>query len=344
MQVKDLIYKQRTLRPYKAFISPDFKAKSVLASSHWDFVELFLKRESTDISLFYWRQARAFYDAALNLPTESSPLTLYYCFLNAGKALLECKGQLYSKRHGVSGDSTTGNTNLKNEIISFKSSGVASALGRYFQDDTIEDDYSMWALLYNLAFVHRAFNLSYPTESSELFIPIKNLRFVISDFQHYGWFVAETYRPYESQHTLNKIEGIGFRKDGQQDKFAIRFEKKFKWYHQGVKKNNNLNRLSNYQNRFRKHLSYIYGDNALWYIKRTGVNNLIDKHPVTIIFGLMHRLSELARYEPLTLNKHFKLRQNWLLTEFINGSADQFIDMISCEITNSNIMRPAIRK
>ena len=199
MEVKDLIYKQRTLRPYKAFISPDFKAKSVLASSHWDFVELFLKRESTDDSLFYWRQAKAFYEAALNLPTESSPLTLYYCFLNAGKALLECKGQLYSKRHGVSGDSNAGNKNLKNEIISYKSSGIASALGRYFQDDVIEGNFSMWALLYNLAFVHRAFNLSYPTESIELFTPIKNLRFVLSDFQHYGWFVAETYKSYESR-------------------------------------------------------------------------------------------------------------------------------------------------
>ncbi len=344
MQVKDLIYKQRTLRPYKAFISPNFKAKSVLASSHWDFVELYLKRESSEKALFYWRQAKAFYDAALNLPTESSPLTLYYCFLNASKALLECKGQLYSKRHGVSGESSLGNTNLKNEIISYKSSGIASALGRYFQDATIMGDYSMWALLYNLAFVHRAFNLSYPTASIELFIPIKNLRYVISDFQHYGWFVAETYKPYESKHTLNKISRIGFQKDGSQAKFAIRYRKKFKWYHKGVKKNNNLNRLSNYQNKFRKHLSYIYGDKTLWYIKRTGVNNLIDKHPVTIIFGVMHRLSELARYEPLTLNGHFKLRQNWLLTEFINGAADQLIDMISCEITNLNIIRPTIRK
>lgn len=344
MIVKNLIHKQRTLRPYKAFNSPNFNAKSVLASSHWDYVELFLKRESTDSSLFYWRQAKAFYDAALNLPTESSPLTLYYCFLNASKALLECKNQLYSRQHGTSGSSTAGNTNLKNEMISFKSRGIASALGRYFKDDPIEGDYSMWALLYNLAFVHRAFNLSYPTESTELFTPLKNLRYIISDFQHYGWFVAETFSSYESQHTLNKVSGLGFRKDGQQQRFSIRYEKKFKWYHQGPKRANNLNRLSNYQNKFRKHLSYIYGDTTLWYIKRTGVNNIIDKHPVTIIFALMHRLSELARYEPLTLNGHFKLRQNWLLTEFINGSADQFIDMISCEITNSNIMRPSIRK
>lgn len=343
MKVKNLIYRQRTLRPYKSFITPDFKSRTVLASSHWDFVEMYLKRDLNEESLFYWRQSKAFYDAALNLPTESSPLTLYYCFLNAAKALLVSKNQLFSKQHGVSGNSSPGNTNLKNEIISFKSRGIASALGRYFNDKIIHGNFSMWELLYNLVFIHRSFHLSYPSESTELFTPLINLRFVISDFQHYGWFSAETYKAYENKHTLNRIKDLGFRIDGKFEKFTIRFEKKFKWYHQGEKKKNNLQRLSNYQGKFRKHLTYIYGDKTLWYIKRTGVNHLVDKHPAVIIFGIMHRLSELARYDPLTLNHHFELRQNWLLTEFINGSADQFIDMISCEITNSNIMRPSIR-
>ncbi len=344
MNVKDLIYKQRILRPSKAFISPDFKSKTVLASSHWDYVEMYLKRDSNNESLFYWRQSKAFYNAAKNLPTESSPLTLYYCFLNAAKALLVSKNQLFSKNHGVSGKSGTGNTNLKNEIISYKSRGIAASLGRYFGDSNIEIDHSMWELLYNLAFIHRSFNLSYPSDSTELFIPLKNLRFIVSDFQHYGWFVTDTFKSCETQHTINRINDLGFRQDGQFENFSIRFNKKFKWYYQGNKKKNNLNRLSNYQHKFRKNLQYIYGDKTLWYIKRTGVNNLVDKHPAVIIFGIMHRLSELARYEPLTLNHHFELRQNWLLTEFINGSADQFIDMISCEITNANIMRPSIRK
>ena len=57
----------------------------------------------------------------------------------------------------------------------------------------------------------------------------------------------------------------------------------------------------------------------------------------------MHRLSELARYEPFVLVNHFKLTQNWLLTEFIKGAPIEFIDQISCEITNQNFMQPAVR-
>lgn len=344
MKVKDLSYKNRVLRPHKAFVDPTFDSKTVLASSHWDFVEMYLKRESNDDSLFYWKQARSFYFASLDLPVNSSPLSLYYCFLNASKALLSSKNQPFSKQHGITGDSNSGNTNLKNEVITFKNKGIGAALGRYFKDSIIECEHNMWVLLYNLVFIHRSFNLTYPSESAELFVPIKNARFVLSDFQHYGWFTTETFNSYENQHTINKIQALGFRKDGQFSKYSIRYSKKLKWYHQGQKKNNNLQRLKNYYARFRKDLVYIYGDNTLWYIKRTGVNNLVNKNPAVIIFAIMHRLSELARYEPLTLNRHFELRQNWLLTEFINGSADQFIDMVSCEITNSNIMKPAIRK
>ncbi len=57
----------------------------------------------------------------------------------------------------------------------------------------------------------------------------------------------------------------------------------------------------------------------------------------------MHRLSELARYQPLCLVGHFNLPQNWLLTEFLQGAPMEFIDLISCEITNQNFMKPAVR-
>lgn len=343
MKVKDLIFKKRTLVPSKAFKKPNFESKTVLARSHWDFVEMYLKRSSREESLYYWKQAQAFYNAALYLPAESSPLTLYYCFLNATKALLVYKNQLFSKQHGVTGRAKPGNTNLKNELVLYKSGGIAAALGNYFEDQTIESECSLWALLHNLVFVHRSFCLTYPSESVDLFIPLENPRFVISDFQNYCWFCAETNKAYENQHALNRIQDLGFHIDGSFDRFVIRYRKRFKWYHRGEKRGNNFERLLNYQKKIRKNLVYISGNKTLWYIKRSGVKCIINKHPAVIIFGIMHRLSELARYEPLKIRNHLSLKQNWLLTEFINGSADQFIDMISCEITNSNIMKPSIR-
>jgi hypothetical protein len=57
----------------------------------------------------------------------------------------------------------------------------------------------------------------------------------------------------------------------------------------------------------------------------------------------MHRLSELARYSPTLLAKHFESRHNWLLSEFIASSLHQYMDQISAEITGFQIMVPGIR-
>ncbi|MFC2284260.1 MAG: YaaC family protein [Corynebacterium matruchotii] len=67
------------------------KENAVLATDSWNFVDLWLKRNSENKAQFYWQQAQNFYNASLNLPKTSSPLTLYYCFLNATKALLITK-------------------------------------------------------------------------------------------------------------------------------------------------------------------------------------------------------------------------------------------------------------
>ena len=54
----------------------------------------------------------------------------------------------------------------------------------------------------------------------------------------------------------------------------------------------------------------------------------------------MHRLSELTRYEPEKLAKHFDCNQNWLLSEFIKLALPQFIDEISSEITGLEFKIP----
>ncbi|HRK03265.1 MAG TPA: YaaC family protein, partial [Oligoflexia bacterium] len=56
------------------------------------------------------------------------------------------------------------------------------------------------------------------------------------------------------------------------------------------------------------------------------------------VLASMHRLSELARYRPTLLSRHFELDQNWLLSEFIRCSPQEFIDQIACEMTNQDFM------
>lgn len=52
-----------------------------------------------------------------------------------------------------------------------------------------------------------------------------------------------------------------------------------------------------------------------------------------LTFAAMHRLSELSRYAPDKLAKHFDCQHNWLLSEFIVSAPNQFIDSVLSKIT-----------
>ncbi|WP_197048229.1 YaaC family protein, partial [Mycobacterium paragordonae] len=58
-----------------------------------------MKREKASESLSYWQQAKRFADASNGMPTEAAPLTIYYSFLNASKALLTYKKATFSQHH-----------------------------------------------------------------------------------------------------------------------------------------------------------------------------------------------------------------------------------------------------
>jgi hypothetical protein len=344
MGFKPIKHNSKGIRLHKAIVSPDFDDKTVLVRNHWDYVEMWLQKEGQKESLMYWRQAENFYKASLAVPEIASPLTIYYCFLNATKALLTVKGKTFAEMHGATGKIQQGDTNLKNEIITFHRNGILASLCSYFGETCNGEQYSLKNLLYNLPFIHRSFNLTFPTGYPEIFIPLVDPHFVIKDASNQAWLCAELPNNYGSQHILNKITPLGFEKDnGVTNKCIIRVKKRFHWYRSGANKISNLSRLTNNHRLLRKKIHYIFGANTLWYLKRYGQPNCIDRHPLTIMFASMHRLSELARYQPTILHRHFELKQNWLLSEFIKGSVMEFIDQISCEITNQNLMQPAVR-
>lgn len=131
---------QKELILRKAIIKPQFNRKTVLTDSHWHFIELLLrssKKDNCQEALNYWNQAKNFYQATLNLDLVSKPLTTYYCFLNATKALLTFKQIDFDKKHGISGESQDGQVKLQNELIKLHKKGVLAGLCEYLDEPII---------------------------------------------------------------------------------------------------------------------------------------------------------------------------------------------------------------
>jgi hypothetical protein len=344
MSVYQIKYNSKSIKLHKAIVNPNFSEKTILVRDHWNYVEMWLQKEKHTDALMYWKQAENFYQASLTISDTASPLTIYYTFLNATKTLLKMKGINFAESHGTSGEMLSGNTNLKNEIITFHRNGILSSLCNYFNESCNAEQYSLKDLLYNLPFIHRSFNLTFPSGYPEIFIPIINPHFVIKEKSNEAWLSAELSNKFGNQHTINKINSLGFERELSNDgRYIIRTKKRFRWYKSGQNKSENITELTKFHFKYRKKIQYIYGSNTLWYIKRSGQSNCIDRHPLTIMFASMHRLSELARYQPTILYRHFELKQNWLLSEFIKGSLMEFIDQIACEITGQNLMQPGVR-
>ncbi|HEY8037631.1 MAG TPA: YaaC family protein [Methylobacter sp.] len=329
--------KGRSIVVRKPKIVADLPSKTVLTDSAWQFVEIYLRSEGQDDALFYWEQAKNFYEATKTLTLVSKPLTAYYCFLNATKALLEVKKVGYDLSHGVTGEREDGHINIINEIVKFQPAGVVSALGVYLNENVPAggEEFTLKDIFYNISYIHRAFTITYGN-MAELFIPIIEPRFVCDKTEEKGWFEIKLEPEHSNRRTLKRLIGYGLDPTYDNSNFyTLRRNKKFKWVTpRGVPTHESLEKLQAYHKKIRKELRYIYSPNSLWYVKRKDLSNhIIDKSTLTLTIGAMHRLSELSRYNPQTLNKHLAKDASWLLTEFINKSIYQFIDQISSEIT-----------
>jgi hypothetical protein len=330
-------YLGKPLTVHKAIVSPEFNAKTVLVTDTWDFIDLWLKRNGPSRARFFWDQARQFFAATKGLPKESSPLTAYYGMLNATKALLLVKRLPFAEHHGVAGESVGKRFSISNEQVTFKSTGILSALCAFLGETVNGEQYSLRDLLYNLVYIHRAFSLSVPS-CPELFVPIRNPQFVRSNRTNESWFCAELEGRHASMHTVNKLPA-GFERDNSvTNRFIVRKKKRFAWK---ARDKSCLIGYGAYHRKLRKDLHYIYSSQRLWYLKRrAGPAGFIPRSSLPIAFAAMHKLSELARYSPDLLAKHFDGRYNWLLSEFIAVAPMQFIDSLSSEMTGYDFMPP----
>ena len=338
MGFREIEFKGRLLTIHKASLGPDFASKTVLVTDTWDYIDLWLKRRKYSRARFFWDQARHFYSATKLLPNEAAPLTAYYCMLNATKALLLVRQKAFMESHGVSGETKGKRASISNEIVTFEKSGVLPSLCHLLGESANGESYSLGNLLYNLVYIHRAYKLSLPT-SPELFMPIRNPQIVRSMTTNKSWFCATLEGAYATQHSINKL-GNRFEQDTSiTEKFVVRRKKRFDW--EPLKRKQSIKDYEIYHRGLRDDLAYIYSSERLWYLKRTGkIPGLINRSSLTIAFAAMHRLSELSRYSPDRLSKHFHNRYNWLLSEFIAVAPLQFLDSISSEMTGHEFMPP----
>ncbi len=330
--------KSRALTLHSAFQSPDFESRTVLSSDLWNYVSLWIKRseDSNRLASFYWKQAEEFFKASANLSVYSSPLTLYYSILNATKALLIIKNIQFTDHHGVSGESKNTQAKLTNEIISLKGAGILISLKNYYCNgsQTLLTT-SLFNILYNLSCVHRAFVLTFPKET-DLFLSCKNLILVQKNGN------AESYLEIELNSDENVREKhfpvVIERDTSYTEKTIFRMKSHFK------KPQNDellLKNLTQYNLKIRKYFFPIYGETVHWYMKKNvALNKKLDDPTPILIFMALHRLSELSRYAPEKLERHFDTQHGWLLSEFLKIAPMQFIRQIASEITGQEFISP----
>lgn len=328
----------RSIKLHGCLIAPDFRTQRVLCSDPWDFVSLWLKRDHKEDALFYWEQAKHFYEASRQLPDLSSPLTSYYCFLNASKALLASKNVDFVESHGIGGRSREGRTALSNEIVDFQGSGILPALCKYLAEpENAGSAFTLQDLFWQMPFIHRSYCLTYKG-ATELFIPLKANAFMRKDGSKEAWFQAEIDKRYVNAHT-EKVIRPGFELFEQDGCYFIRRKRRFRWSGRDIE--GSIEQFKIYHKQIRRRIIPIYSSENRWYIKKSvaGHNKIVNSQLV-LIFAAMHRLSELSRYDPMAFSNHFNVNHNWLLSEFIRMSPTQFVYGMASEITGLEFIRP----
>jgi hypothetical protein len=326
---------------HKALLDARFGDKKVLTSDLWTYVELWLRRNSTKDTLFYWEQSQQFAIASKSVSIEAAPLLIYYSFLNGVKALLSHRKIVCGPHHGVSGESTSRKATIAGEHIKINNGGVAPALSKLLADH--RNAYTLKDILYNLPFIHRAYILTYRS-SLELFVRLENQYMVIKKGSSEAWFVLwPSKKGFSEEYIIKYLPAEIERDRGLEGELIVRFRKRFKWEEEPSKLKDNLERLSFYNTKCRHNLHYISGIPSSWYLKlRPNAHSVIDRSDIILMFLAMHRLSELSRYDPFRLHSLLGTNQNWLVSEFVRSSPYQFLDEIAALITGQDLAPPYV--
>lgn len=340
MTYEDIRFQLRRLYPHSAVLRPRFATGSILAADPWAFARIQLVQSGPSNAPFYWDQAKEFFLASQQLSVISSPLTSYYSVMNATKALLLACGKGEPDKHGVYGKRVSGGTGLDAEVCCICTTGVGPELMRlYGRQPSPKESFSLKDLLHLVPFVHRAFLLTYPAEK-DLFLTLDRPRFVRRTGSTEAWFMAEVTPSHAAPGWENHLPKDFERdRDISAERQVVRSRKRFRWDDAPTEIAKSLVRICTNHMRLRKWLVPIIAPTNRWYIRRPGAVG--DDLPLLVVlFALLHRLSEMSRYEATVLRTHLDSPEGWVLTEFLQVAPAQFINTVAAEITGLEFIRP----
>lgn len=341
-----LTYSNQPIGLKTTFKDPDMRGRTVLVENRWDYVRHFInslprnnRRNNAEI-LFYWNQAEEFYHSSMNLTPVSAPLPLYYCFLNAVKALLIHKnGKITHEYHGISGKSTTNSKYLlSNEFSKICGKGICPEFSSYLEDTSNCNEYDIDKMLFNLVFLHRVYVTSHNTkQADELFLPLTDVRFERKPNRHLT-LVSKIDSKYTDNKILSRFKNSKVDIWKKEDDYFLTWKNGPKLKDKRAINGDNIKAFHKKLRRYYQEISA--GDNSRWYFKNINHLDAIDLNPLVMILIVMHRLSELSRYNPGILSNYLACDQSWLLSEFIALAPFQFINGISAEITSKQLGIP----
>jgi YaaC-like Protein len=193
-----------------------------------------------------------------------------------------------------------------------------------------------------MVFVHRTYCLTY-TSQKEMYLPLAQCGYVVDRSSNRIFFKADVAKDVSLQNALSRLPAA-FVPDSSLGERAIRSARFVEWHNATRPTSSEVEDLVNLNRSLRRELHYIHGLEALWYMKaRTPGPRRLERQLPTLVLLAMHRLSELCRYRPLQLALLLTGQKNWLLSEFIRLSADQFIDEIASELTGHKFLIPNVR-
>ena len=337
--------KGREIGPHKAIVAPLLSARNVLTDSPWTFVALWLQRNRSHDALFYWQQAQEFYNVSVGLPPQSPPLLLYYSYMNAAKALLAAKRVTFNEYHGVRGYRRHGSPNkfsIANDGIQIQTQGVLPSLAAYYGEMETSRRHTLQELFFNMVFIHRTYCLTY-TSQKEMYLPLANCAYVVENTSKRVFFRADIAKNVSLRSAVSRLPAA-FVADSTLGDRAIRSTSHLIWRRPSNPTTSELEGLAAMNRALREEVHYINGLQALWYVKAvTAGPRRLQRQLPTIVLGAMHCLSELCRYRPLQLASLLARQKNWLISEFIQMSATQFIDEIASEMTGHQFFMPNVR-
>ncbi len=336
---------QREIGPHKAVVAPLLGSRTVLTNSPWTFAALWLRRNRKPEALFYWEQAQEFHQVSVGLPLRSAPLLLYYCFMNAAKALLAAKSVSFNEMHGTSAHPkvvTGAKRTFAGEGIKIHANGVLPSLSTYYGEVEPSKTHTLQELFFNMVFIHRTYCLTYSSQK-EMFLPLAACGYVYDTRTKEVFFKADIEKNIPFNRAVKKLPAtfaaaplIGPR--------AIRSVAALIWRTPGRPTATNIQELVEFNRTLRREIHFIHGAQTLWYLKTAPVGpRKLKRQLPTLILAAMHRLSEICRYQPLQLESLLAGQKNWLLSEFIQMSAIQFIDEIASEMTGYQFLVPNVR-